>query len=1225
MPKKKPAPPDNSRSSNMFVTGIGASAGGLDAIQEFFDNISGETGMAFVIIQHLSPNFKSLMDELLSKHTSMKIVTAQNDMPLLPNTIYLNPKEKNLIVQNNRLMTLDREIAGVLNLPIDLFFHSLGKEYQERSIGIILSGTGTDGSRGIKTIKEAGGAVMVQEPQTAQFDGMPNAAIYTNLAEYILSPAKLAEAVSKIPNRKPEDVTVKIEKDERVFNKILGEIYKFSGIDFKKYKYNTLVRRLEKRMDINNVESLSDYNFLLKSKTDEKDLLFRDFLIGVTNFFRDEDAYKVLQEKYLENLFQNAGPGETIRIWVVACSTGEEAYSLAIIADEYIRENKLKNDFKIFATDVDVHALEYASQGFFPINIVADLDKKRLEQYFVRIGDKYQIAKHIREKILFSRHNVIVDPPFIRIDLLSCRNVLIYFSQETQQKVIRHFEFSLKYNGVLFLGNSENLGDQSKYFETLNKQWRIYKYIAKTKPSVPLSSERRLTIPRIFPGSFNGNEVPTKDVPDNFFYEFLVDTYAPRVVFIDLNYTILFATADLNTYLKLPKGIFNPNLLAMLTDSLAALVRNGVRKTIESKEPVIFKGIPFVKNNIQIEIDLKLRRIDVPRNKAPVFMLEFIELDTSEQKVKIFNYTDIADFAKQRIDDLEEELRKSKLQLQNAIEELETGNEELQASNEELLASNEELQSTNEELQSVNEELYTVNTEMQIKNKELTDLHNDMVNLLASTQIATLFLDRKLNIRKFTPSINSIFNLHDNDIGRSIGIFADNFIETNNVPIFKDAELVLLSKTIVEKEVTSLNGNTFLKRITPFITKAGDDPEGVVITFIDITRLKRIERELTEAKNKAELANIYKNNFLANVSHEIRTPMNGIIGFAEFLRDPELTSDERNSYLNIIKTNSNALLTLIDDIINISKIEAGELRINNNEFNICTFMQEIFMNYQKLKKDRCKEKVELILILPKKVANPYIITDSMRLRQIISNLLNNALKFTEKGTIEFGFEFVNEYIKFYVKDTGIGIPIDKQQIIFERFQQSDENIGKKYGGTGLGLAIIKGLVELLKGDIWLESKVNTGSYFIVTIPYMAGSGNVPELTGAKPEISTDFQNHLILVVEDEITNFNYLRLLLQKHNARIIHAVNGEDAVELCMNNNDIKLVILDINLPDIDGYEVAKRLKKISPNLPIIAHTAYALEEDREKSLLSGFSDYISKPAFPDDLLLKIKNLVTP
>jgi two-component system CheB/CheR fusion protein len=1221
MPKKKSVQVDDAQLNSMHVVGIGASAGGLDAIQEFFDNLPSDTGMAFVIIQHLSPNFKSLMDELLSKHTSMNIITARNDMPINANTIYLNPKERNLVVQNKRLITLDREIAGVLNLPIDLFFHSLGKEFGERSTGIILSGTGTDGSRGIKTIKEAGGAVMVQDPRTAQFDGMPNAAIYTNLAEYILSPAKLAESVSKIPHRKPEDVTVKIEKDERVFHKILNEIFRFSGIDFKKYKHNTLIRRLEKRMDINNVDSLNDYHSLLRSKFDEKDLLFRDFLIGVTNFFRDGDAYQVLQEKYLENIFRNSAPGDTIRIWVVACSTGEEAYSLAIIVDEFIKEHKLKNDYKIFATDVDVHALEYASQGFYPINIVADLDKKRLENYFVRIGDKYQISKHIREKILFSRHNVIDDPPFIRIDLLSCRNVLIYFSQETQQKAIKHFQFSLKHGGLLFLGNSENLGDQSKYFETLNKQWRIYKNSSKTKSPVPLTSERRLTIPRLFPGTFSG-ESHQKDVPDNFFYEFLVDTYAPRVVFIDLNYNILFATADLNNYLRLPKGVFNPNLLAMLTDSLAALVRNGIRKTIESKEPVIFKGIPFLKNGDPIEIDLKLRKIEVPKQKASVFMLEFFELKTKDQDVKIFNYTDIADFAKQRIDDLEEELRKSKIQLQNAIEELETGNEELQASNEELLASNEELQSTNEELQSVNEELYTVNTEMQIKNKDLTDLHNDMVNLLASTQIATLFLDRKQNIRKFTPSINTLFNLNDNDIGRSIGIFAENFIGENRGNLIKDVETVLANRNMIEKEITNLQGNTFLKRITPFITGSGNDPEGAVITFIDISRLKKFEKELTEAKNKAELANIYKNNFLANMSHEIRTPMNGIIGFAEFLRDPDLSHDDRNTYLNIIKTNSNTLLNLIDDIINISKIEAGELRINESEFNLFQFMQEIYTNYQKLKKDRCKEQVELLLRMPES-ANPFVITDSMRLRQIISNLLNNALKFTEKGFIELGFDIENEKIKFYVKDTGIGIPPDKQQIIFERFQQSDENIGKKYGGTGLGLAIIKGLVELLQGEVWLESKVNSGSYFIISIPYKAGSGKTKPLLKKGIVTDTDFKDKLILVVEDEETNFNYLRLLLQKHRARIVHAAKGEDAIALSMENKDIKLIILDVNLPDMNGYEIARRIKKIRPQLPIIAHTAYAQEEDREKCLKNGCNDYISKPAFPEELLIKIKNLI--
>ena len=1225
MPRKKTTSHDVKQDGNLHVIGIGASAGGLEAIQEFFDNISSETGMAFVIIQHLSPTFKSLMNELLSKHTTMRIVTAQNGMKMNPNTIYLNPKEKNLVVQDKKLVTLDREVAGVLNLPIDLFFHSLGKEFEEQSVGIILSGTGTDGSRGIKTIKEAGGAVMVQDPETAQFDGMPNAAIYTNLAEYILSPAKLAEAVSKITKRRSRTVSVKIEKDERVFNKILTDIFKFSGIDFKKYKYNTLIRRLEKRMDINNVETLTGYMSLIRTKPEEKELLFRDFLIGVTNFFRDGEAFVVLKEKYLEQLFSNIQSSDPLRVWVTACSTGEEAYSIAIIIDEYIKEKGLKNDFKLFATDVDAHAIEHASQGFYPVNIVADMDKKRLENYFVRIGDKYQIVKRIREKIVFSRHDVIVDPPFIRIDLVSCRNLLIYLAPETQQKVIRHFQFSLKTGGVLFLGNSENLGDQAKHFETLDKHWRIYLNNIKEKGPITIDADRKLAmpLPKLFSSNLNTNDKQAKEIPNGIFYEYLIDCYVPKVVFIDASYNILFSTAELSSYFKLPKGAFNSNILSMLTDPLAALVRNGVRKTIKTNDPVVYQSIPVKNAGTSLGVDLKIRRVVLPKYKVPIFMIEFFEMNLDMPKAEVYQYKEIDDLSKQRIEDLEDELLQSKLQLQNAIEELETGNEELQASNEELLASNEELQSTNEELQSVNEELYTVNTELQTKNRELTDLNNDMMNLLSSTQIATLFLDKKLNIRKFTPSINILFNLQESDIGRSIGTFAENFLETEDSILRKDAEFVLATKNTIEKEVMNHKGQTFLKRITPFIAGSKEKPEGVVITLIDITRLKKIEKELIDAKTKAELANIYKNNFLANVSHEIRTPMNGIIGFAELLRDTEITEDDKESYLNIIKNNSNSLITLIDDIINISKIEAGELRFVEKQINLVSFMNEIFLHFEKLKKDRCKEQIELKLSMPGYVSNPYIISDPVRLRQIISNLLNNSFKFTDRGHIEFGFDFVNEYVKFFVKDTGIGIPEEKQQIVFERFQQSDDKIGKKYGGTGLGLAITKGLVELFEGDIWLESKPEAGTHFIVTIPYKPGVEEITMVEESKKNSDVDLKNQLILVVEDEETNFTYLKLLLQKNNATVIRADNGKDAIRLCVKEKDVKLVIMDINLPDIDGYTATKEIKSRYPHLPVIAHTAFALEEDREKCLNSGCDDYISKPAYPAELIEKVNTLI--
>ncbi len=466
---------NNSNQTKNLVVGIGASAGGLDAIQDFFNHIPGDTGMSFIIIQHLSPNFKSLMNELLGKHTGMEIITVSDDLEIQPNKIYLNRSDVNISLQGNKIKLLKKAPFDRLNLPIDIFFHSLGSECNERSVAIVLSGTGSDGSRGIRTVKAAGGTVMVQDPQTAQFNGMPNTALHTHLADFMGSPIELAKKLLDLSTSKTDFFdSEKIDSDV-LFKDLLVDVHRMTGIDFRMYKPNTLARRIQKRMDILGILQLDDYKKYFSSSEDEGTILYKEFLIGVTNFFRDPEAFDSLVLNGFSKLFNDKKSTDPIRIWVPACSTGEEVFSIAILLDEYLNRNKITRDFKIFATDLDTEALKRASAALYPINIVTDISKERLQNYFIKSGDQFQIIKRLREKVIFSAHNLVKDPPFIRMDFISCRNLLIYLKPETQKRVFSNFHFSLHSGGLLLLGHSENISDNDGQFEVIDPKWRIYK------------------------------------------------------------------------------------------------------------------------------------------------------------------------------------------------------------------------------------------------------------------------------------------------------------------------------------------------------------------------------------------------------------------------------------------------------------------------------------------------------------------------------------------------------------------------------------------------------------------------------------------------------------------------------------------------------------------------------------------------------------------------------
>jgi two-component system, chemotaxis family, CheB/CheR fusion protein len=837
-------PGESVKGRKNFCIGIGASAGGLEALEQFFKNMPADSGLSFVVVQHLSPDYKSLMVELLSKHTKMKVLRAEDAMKVMPNCIYLIPPRKNLTIFHNKLFLTEQLPQHSINLPIDIFFRSLADDFGDRAIGIILSGTGSDGTLGIRAIKGTGGMAMVQDDNSAKFDGMPKSAIATGLVDYILPADKMpAELLKFIKHPLSLHTEEKSEtySDENMLGKVMAIIRNQVGVDFTYYKPNTIIRRLERRITINQIDSVEDYVSFLERSSKEVNILYKELLIGVTRFFRDTDGFDIIRNQIIPNLFKNKKKEETIRVWCVGCSTGEEAYSLAILLKEYMEEIDQVNDVKIFSTDLDKESIEFGSMGFYTESIVTDVSAQRLKKYFIKKDKGYQINENIRKMVIFATHNIIKDPPFSKIDLVSCRNMLIYLKPVMQKKVLSLFHFSLSRSGYLFLGSSESLGDLSKCFNTIDSKWKIYSY----KEGKAGDSIKEFMIPnirrsRLIPQNNNSNEVSGNNELSETVFNSIINDFVPPSLIVNDDYEIIHVCKDVNQYVMLPPGKISLNILSLIKPELNTAVSTAIHKAIKEKKEVIYKDYKLKQGEKTQVLDIKVKPISDPGKNRQVIFIVFDEKKTLLKKAKRKDEITIEYDINQQINDLELELKYTKENLQATIEELGTSNEELQSTNEELISSNEELQSTNEELQSVNEELYTVNSEYQNKIEELTQLNNDINNLLKNTNIGTVFLDRNFLIRKFTPAVSEAINILDMDIGRPIHHISHNTLYTRFID---DIENVLRTLVPKETEVQGKKDNWFLMRILPYRTLE-NAIDGVVITFLDITERKRFEENI---------------------------------------------------------------------------------------------------------------------------------------------------------------------------------------------------------------------------------------------------------------------------------------------------------------------------------------------------------------------------------------------
>jgi two-component system CheB/CheR fusion protein len=815
-----------------MVVGIGASAGGLEALQRFFENMPPDGGMAFVVIQHLSPDHKSLMVELLSKHTTMRVRRVEDEMAVEPNTVYLLPPKKNVVMHGHRLKLGDRPSGHGVPLPIDIFFASLAEACGEAAVGVVLSGTGSDGMRGVREIKAAGGTLLVQDEASAKFDGMPRAAISTGLVDAVLLPEQMPAHLVQLATRFSDGSRLPLDPaSEEIaddYSHVISLLRRQTGVDFTHYKPSSILRRIERRMGMNSLSRLRDYARLLSENPREVVTLYKELLIGVTRFFRDPEAFELLRTKVIPQIVESTRWDQQIRVWVPACSTGEEAYSIGTLFLEQMEAAGKRISLKIFATDIDRGAIEYASTGLYPESIAADVSGERLNRFFARRGDSYQVSRDLRALVLFAVHNLIRDPPFTRLDLVTCRNLLIYMEPVLQRRVLSLFHFSLNPGRFLLLGPSETVGDAADQFALLDSKWKLFHGIGAPRQSLgetlaftPLGERRR--------GGFEpaGTDGPPADSAEDA-YRWLVSEFAPTALQVTEGCELLHVFGDPSAYLTVPVGRASLNLVDMLPRPLSAAVSTAVHQAVHQQREVRYGGVRVGAGEKE-QASLRVVPLPARRGERPTLLVVFEPLTAREP---LPGAPAIDGAIEERITDLQEELQYTKENLQATIEELETSNEELQATNEELLSSNEELQSTNEELQSVNEELHTVNVEYQAKIQELSELNSDLDNLLRGTSIGTLFLDENLSIRRFTPAVASLVNLIPRDIGRPIEHFTFNFSAPGFVD---DVRHVLGSAQAVEREVDAQDGRHFLLRILPY--QAGGAPQrGVVITFVDITQ-----------------------------------------------------------------------------------------------------------------------------------------------------------------------------------------------------------------------------------------------------------------------------------------------------------------------------------------------------------------------------------------------------
>ncbi len=1360
------------------IVAIGASLGGLDAISRLLKNVPSNSGMAFIVVQHLNPNHKSILTSILSKTTKMKVQEIENMEHMEPNNVYVIPNDKIIEVIDGHIRLLPRLINSSIT-SIDVLFSSLAMTHKNEVIGIVLSGNAKDGTNGLKAIKKAGGITFAQD-ESAQAFSMPNSAIESGFVDYIMSPDKIGEEITYLSqnnfiNRiELENNNIKISDfNQNDLNAIFELLLNKTGVDFTHYKLPTIKRRIIHKIKQTNIKNLHEYLLFLQKNKNDIDELYNELLINVTSFFRDTETFDFLKSKLFAKILKNKSPEDSFRVWVPACSSGEEAYSLAMIIADLQTKNKNKIPVQIFATDLSENVIKSARIGEYSFLDVKDIPTKYLTRFFEKRGDKYFIIKELREMCVFAPHNILRDPPFSRMDFVSCCNLLIYFDSFAQKKVFTTFHFALNDSGYLMLGKAETIGTSSSYFERINDNFKIYSRKKNTgsrknlelTPRFPRLSILNKKINPIIK-NISSNPIGIESAIDSI----LLSNYMPACAVINKELEILQFRGPISMFLGHSSGKASLNILKMAHPEFVFELRKAINKAIDSKETI-------TKTDVEIKIDSisRLMTFEVSSLKfewdEPLMLIVFKLQEKLESSNSLFQKGNELEIYENRIKKLTEELNNTIFEMNLIIEnqdftfnELQEANEEIVSSNEELQTLNEELETSKEEIEATNEELISSNQELQVRNDLLTESYEYSEALYATIHEPILILDKYFHIKSANSSFYKKFQLKKEEIeGKLLFVIGNKewnisslkeILTAINIQnkIFENFEItqtffgigeikMLLNVRIIEQKINSeklillaiediteqsrvyINENLAFKKaeekfrgyiesapdaliisdregkiqlinsqteklfgfnreeimghniellipseFREFKNKVEDDllrekrfikkskkielfginkeglefpievslslikaDEGILISAAirDITEQKRISSELSEAKLKAEKATetaeealMSKEQFLSNMSHEIRTPMNAIIGFTKVIMKSNLTA-KQSEYISAIKQSGNALIVLIDDILDLAKVNAGKMTFEQKPFILRSSISSMLDLFEM----KIKEKNLLLELKYDKNLPEFIIGDSARLNQIILNLISNAVKFTSKGKIILEINLLNEVdeyvnIEFNVIDTGIGIPANKLNSIFENFQQAYSSTSRFYGGTGLGLAIVKKMVEAQNGQIKVKSEVDKGSTFCFVLKFQKTIFQ-NEVGDDKVILDSNLKDVRVLVVEDIALNQLLMKTILDDFDFECDIVENGKIAINK-IQETKYDIVLMDLQMPEMNGFEATKYIREtLKLDLPIIALTADVTTVDLEKCKRFGMNDYVAKPVDEKLLYGKIVSLL--
>ena len=1208
------------------IVAIGASAGGLEAASRLFDVLPAATGMAFIVVQHLDPNHESLMVALLAEHTGMTVVEAVHGCPLMADHVYVIPPGRYLSVRSGTLRLSASEPGHGARLPFDGLIRSLAASCGRQTAAVILSGTGSDGSGGLAALHAAGGTILIQAIAEAEHPGMPQAALDTALVDAALPLGAMSEAIitfaarikhpgfptpPKTPPKTPSETPLEIGDG---LAEVLAALRHTTGQDYSHYKPGTISRRIARRMALLGmaVGHMATYVERLRGDPAEGRLLASDLLINVTSFFRDPRVFENLANVILPELLDRLAAGQALRIWVAGCSTGEEAYSIAMVCQEALARAGRDAKLQIFASDLDADAIATAREGLYSHDIASAVSRERLARYFIEEQAGYRVAPSLRGHVVFSVQDVLSDPPFSRLDMISCRNLLIYLDSAAQTRVIEMFHFALRKAGILLLGTTETIGKPDGRFEPMLRAECFYRHVTRTRPGeadLPFSFDGKLPLL-----SVAGREVPAvRRSLAGLCERTVLAGYTPAAVLINRHHDCLFSMGPTQRFLRVMPGYPTQDLLAMVSPTLRTRLRLAIGQ--------VGADMPFVDGGLaRLTIDGTVVHFRITVERLVEAGEELLLVCFAEREPDSAQLPDsVAPEQADRLAELERELAETQDELQASIRDRETANQEQKAINEEALSVNEEFQSTNEELLTSKEELQSLNEELTALNSQLRETldrqllaSDDLQNVLFSTNVGTMFLDAGLRIRLFTPAISPLYNVIASDIGRPL---ADLRPIADDPELLADAQRVLDNEATIEREVCAPGNTWFVRRIFPY--RALDSRiEGVVITFADITDRKLTTSALEEAKLEAERANAAKSRFLAAASHDLRQPLQALALLKDFLA-PNVTGDTAAELLARFDKTLGALSGMLDVLLNISQIEAGAVQPELTVFPVGEMLDRLRGEFVALAEAR-----DLTLRLMPSAA--WVESDPRLLEQMVRNLLGNAVKYTLTGHVLLGCRRRGNDLRIEVWDTGIGIETTQLESIFEEFHQVDNPARESGLGLGLGLSIVRRLGRLLRHPVDVRSVPGRGSAFAITVPRRKGAMRLPSPPLPAPEPDPIARPSAIMVVEDDPELLDLMAQLLRRNGHVVSTARDAAGALRL-IAGGAIRpdMLLTDYNLPSGQtGIELLIALRAgLHRPLPAIVLTG-DISTATKAIIADADCVHLKKPAAPAVLLRAIEQL---